>query len=140
MGSELPGLIFTVVWGLELDDDRDFIQWYVDLVEGAGGQVSFVELAAPLEVRLARNRTALRLDHKRSHRDEELSNRVLHDLERHVLNTSPEDGPGGIPDPAVEVLAGRPYVRLDNTDLSPADAAARIAHELGLAGHPGSSG
>ena len=64
-----------MVWGLELAEDRALVSSYVDLVEAAGGRVTFVELYAELEERLARNRTELRLAEKRSKRDLEFSRR-----------------------------------------------------------------
>ena len=69
VGAGLPGLVFTMVWGLELPSDRALVTSYVDLVEGAGGRVSFVELYASLAERMARNRTEPRLSEKRSKRD-----------------------------------------------------------------------
>src|SRR3954453_494481 len=38
IGAGLPGLVFTMVWGLELPSDRALVPSYVDLVEGAGGR------------------------------------------------------------------------------------------------------
>jgi hypothetical protein len=125
--SELPGLVFTMVWGLELADDRDLVASYVDLVEGAGGRVSFVELYAPLAERLARNRTELRLSEKRSKRDLAFSDANVLELEEgYVMNT----GDGATL--AESVLAGRDYVRVDNTDLAPEAVAAQVVSALGL--------
>lgn len=122
----LSGLVFTIVWGLEMPADRDYMAWFVDLVEGAGGRVSFVELAAPLEVRLRRNGTDFRLDHKRSKRDREFSDANLLELEEHVLNT------GNRPTVAESLFDGRDYLRIENADISAQEAAARIVRELGL--------
>lgn len=124
--SGLPGLVFTLVWGLELVDDRDFMARFVELVEAAGGRVSFVELAAPLEVRLARNGTDFRLDHKRSKRDREFSDTNLVELEDYVLNTGAE------PTVAEELFAGRDYLRIENADVPASEAAARIARAFDL--------
>ena len=127
IAAELPGLVFTMVWGLELADDRALVASYVDLVEAAGGRVSFVELYASLEERLARNRTELRLSEKRSKRDLEFSDANVLDLEdNYVMNTS--DG-STLAEP---MFAGRDYVRIDNTDLPPEGAAAVTASALGL--------
>ncbi len=127
-GSDLPGLVFTIVWALELDSDRDLVSTYVDLVESRGGRVSFVELYADRAERLARNTTEFRLDRKRSKRDVAFSRRNLLALdEKFVMNT------GESPTVAEKVWAGRDFLRLDNTDLPAADAAARIAETLGTA-------
>ena len=126
-GSDLPGLVFTMVWGLELENDLALITSYVDIVEERGGRVSFVELYSALEERLARNTTAFRLDRKRSKRDTAFSERNLLDLEeRFVMNT------GEAPTVAEKAWAGREYLRLDNTDLSAAEVARRIAEAFDL--------
>jgi hypothetical protein len=116
--ADLPGLVFTYVWGLELAGEREFVQAYVDLVEGAGGSVSFVELFATLEERVVRNNTELRLDAKHSKRDREFNDRNLLELEDYVMNTEE-----GVRTPAHDVLEGHPHVRIDNTHLSPAEVA-----------------
>jgi hypothetical protein len=116
-----------MVWGLQLPDDREIVTSYVDLVEGSGGRVSFVELYASLEERLARNRTELRLAEKRSKRDLEFSDANVLDLEdNYVMNTA--DG-STLAEP---MFAGRDYVRVDNTDLPPEGAAAVVVDSLGL--------
>jgi hypothetical protein len=130
--SELPGLIFTYVWGLELAGERDFMARNVALMEGAGGRVSFVELAAPLDVRLARNGTEFRLDHKRSKRNRKFSDANVVKLETYTMNT------GEQPTVAEELFTGREHLRIENTDLPAADAAALIVEKLGLTGLPGS--
>jgi hypothetical protein len=126
--SGLRGLVFTFVWGLELQGDLEVVSSYVELVESRGGRVSFVELFAEQDVRISRNTTEFRLDRKRSKRDVEFSQRNLLELdEEFVMNT------GGEPTIAEKAWAGRDYLRIDNTDLSAAEVAARIveAFELG---------
>jgi hypothetical protein len=123
IASDVTGLVFTFVWGLELEEDRDFVQGYVDLVEGAGGRISFVELAAPLGIRQERNNTELRLAEKRSKRDRAFNDANLLELESHVMNT-------GLPTPADGLLAGHPHLRLDNSDLPAAEAARQVADWL----------
>ena len=44
--SELPGLIFTFVWALDLESDKDFIDRSCDIFRREGAEVYFVELAA----------------------------------------------------------------------------------------------
>ena len=85
--SELPGLVFTMVWGLDLPEDRALVSSYVGLVEAAGGRVTFVELYAGLGERLERNRTELRLAEKRSKRDLDWSHGNVVELERFVMST-----------------------------------------------------
>lgn len=72
----------------------------------------YVELIAPQEVRLARNATENRLRHKASKRNIEDSNaRLIRD----DANYRCVSLPGEIPFPN--------YLRLENTDLSPEEAA-----------------
>jgi hypothetical protein len=125
--ADLPGLVFTLVWGLELPEDRELVSSYVDIVEGAGGRFSFAELSANLDERLIRNGTPLRLAEKRSKRDLDFSRRNLLDLEEnYVMNTSE------LPTVADDLFTGRDHVRIDNTDLDPAEAAKLIAAGLGI--------
>ena len=126
--ADLPGLVFTYVWALEEPGDREVVRAYVDIVESRGGQAHFVELYATQEVRLARNTTEFRLEHKRSKRDLEFSRRNLLDLDAHyVMNT----GDAAVT-AAEELLEGHPYVRVDNTDLAAAEVARRLVEEVRL--------
>ena len=123
----LPGLVFTLVWGLELPADAETVASYAEIVESAGGRVSFVELYADLDERLVRNRTEFRLAEKRSKRDLEFSHGNVLDLEEnYVMNT------GGGPTLAEQVLAGREYLRIDNTELSASEVAGRVIRAFGL--------
>lgn len=125
--ADLPGLVFTLVWGLDLPEDAALVGSYVELVEGAGGRCSFVELYADLDERLLRNRTEFRLAEKRSKRDLEFSHgNVLELEENYVMNT------GGAPTLADPLFEGRTRVRIDNTHLSPGDVAARVVEALSL--------
>ena len=124
LASDLPGLVFTMVWGLDLPGDRALVSSYVDLVEAAGGRVSFVELYAGLGERLERNRTELRLAEKRSKRDLDFSHGNVIDLEQYVMST------GAAPTLADDLLAAHEFFRVDNTDLPAAEAARRIAAAL----------
>ena len=129
VAADLPGLVFTYVWPLDNAADAQQVSGLVTIVESGGGTVHFVELSAPFEVRRARNVTELRREHKRTHRDAELSDRILHDSERQVLNTS---GRGDIPVEAAAAIGGRDYVRIDNTDLSAADVAQQLVEAFDL--------
>lgn len=71
-------------------------------------------LIAPLKVRLERNATENRRQQKASKREVEFSRSLLFAEEQHRLVSNP----GEIPFSS--------YLRLENTDLSPEDAADRI--------------
>ena len=121
--SDLPGLIFTYVWALELEAERTYVESVSDIFRAKGGDVYFVELQADLAERVRRNEAADRLAEKPSKRDVENSRaRMLEDCARHKLNT---DG---------DFFYTENYLKLDNTSLTPAEAARRIADAFGLAG------
>jgi hypothetical protein len=86
--ATIPGVIFTFVWGLEIAEDRAFIDQLQPLFEASGGRTLFVELTADLDTRLAREGTPLRLSLKPSKRDVPASRQHLRDLhENYKLNT-----------------------------------------------------
>jgi hypothetical protein len=131
VAAELPGLVMTFVWGLDESADARAVEAWARIVEGAGGSVTFVELVADLDVRRTRNRTPLRQDVKRTHRDEELSDAILLDMERYTLNTG---GPGTVPEEAQRVLDARTHLRIDNSALAPEEVARAVVESMGLAG------
>lgn len=127
-GSDLPGLVFTYVWGLELPEDSELIGSYVEIVRSHGGRVRFVELYADLTERLARNTTELRLEHKPSKRDLALSRERLLRLDRgYVMNTG-----GTNRTKAEELIEQHDHLRIDNTHLTAAQAADAIASRFRL--------
>lgn len=119
--AEIPGLVFTLVWALELPEDADVVASYIDIVESRGGRVRLVELYADQAERIARNKTEFRLDQKRSKRDLARSHRNLVELDNQlVLNT------GGIgPTEADGLIDKHDYLRIDNGQV-PAPAVARL--------------
>lgn len=120
--AELPGLIFTYVWAFDDPADRDDVDWLTEPVRSDGGRLDFVELYADQATRLAREGTALRMEHKRSKQDVEASRqRLLDDDAEHQLSTS---GDFVYPDQ---------HLRLDNSRLTPAQAADRIARHIEIA-------
>ena len=124
--AELSGLIFTYVWALEDPADQRYVDWLTEPVRAVGGPIDFVELYADQATRLAREGTALRLEHKHSKRDVEAGRqRLLAADADHRLNTH---GDFCYPDQ---------HSRLDNSHLSADQAAARIASHLDIRGVPG---
>lgn len=121
--SDLPGLIFTMMWAFDVEDDLRFVEKQKALFEAEGGRAVFVELHAPLEVRIARNESDLRLSAKPSKRD------VSASRERLVAADSQYrlDSGGDFPFEA--------YLRIDNSDLEPGAAAELIAGHFGLPVH-----
>lgn len=106
------GLIFTYMWAFDMQSDWDYIAHVKEIFGLPEEDIYHVELVAPQDVRLQRNNTENRLHHKASKRDIEASNaRLIRDDENHRC----ESLPGEIPFPN--------YLRLDNSNLSAAEAA-----------------
>ena len=119
--SDNAGMIFTLM--MDFDDPADWA--YLEHVKGIfapyGAAFYYVELIAPQEVRLKRNVTENRLKHKPSKRDLATSEqRLLRDDANHRC-VSRE---GEIPFDN--------YLRLENADLPPEEAARRIKDAFGL--------
>ena len=113
--SDHYGLIFTYLWAFDCQEDWDYIEHVKSVFGLAEEDIYYVELVAPQDVRLARNASENRLKNKVSKRDIGSSNRrLLNDDIRYRC----ESLPGEIPFPN--------YLRLENADLSPHEAAARI--------------
>jgi len=114
--SELPGLIFTFVWGLELESDKKFIDESCEIFRQKGGEVFFVELEADVSERLKRNESEFRLAQKAPKRDLEKSRAgLLQDDTKYRLNSNGD------------FFYTQNYVKIDNTNLPAADAARLIA-------------
>lgn len=125
VASDLPGLVFTVVWCLDLPEDAAYVERLIAPVVATGGRVDFVELWSSQETRLGREGTAERLAAKPSKRDQEWARAHLVESDvAHPLNTGPDQ-----PFP----LAGRyPHLVVDNDGLSAVEAAGRIVAGLDL--------
>ncbi len=119
--ERLPGLIFTFVWALNLPEDWEFVNTTCATFEAQGWDVCFVELAADFAVRIERNKTARRLEHKPTKRDLERSEANI----RHIAATYRVNSEEG-------EITRRNYLRIDNTDLSAAHVAARIQRHFDL--------
>ena len=112
-------LVFTIVW--DLADERDLaeVRRHVQPFVDAGRRIVMVELAAGLDVRLARNRTEYRLAEKKSKRDLEWSDTNVREMEQYLMNTDR-------PSVADTLLAEHTHLRIDNTDLTPEQVAAQV--------------
>ena len=109
------GMIFTYMWDFNSQRDWDYIEHVKSIFRLPDEDVYYVELVAPQEVRLQRNATENRLRNKPSKRNLDASNhRLLND----DLWFRCESLPDEIPLPN--------YLRIENTRLSPSDAAAAI--------------
>ena len=110
--SDNEGMIFTFMWAFDMQEDWDYVNWLVKLFEERDGECYFVELVAPQELRLERNKTENRLANKASKRDLEISEQRLLGIEEHHRLESYE---GEIP--------FENYMKIDNSNLTPEEVA-----------------
>lgn len=119
--SDQEGLIFTFLWAFNEQSDWDYIDNLCKIFESKGGDVYFVELEADVKERLKRNRHPHRLRHKPSKRNIERSEKDLRDsMKKHRLNSKKGE------------IKRKNYVKIDNTDLSPAETARRVKEKFQL--------
>ena len=115
------GMVFTFMWAFDMKEDWDYLESVKKIFNLPDEDIYYVELIAPQEVRLERNRTENRLKHKASKRDIESSNQRL---VRDDRNYRCESLPGEIPFPN--------YLRLENSCVSPEEAARIIKEHFNL--------
>ncbi|MDQ0112424.1 hypothetical protein J2T15_001859 [Paenibacillus harenae] len=119
--SNQYGLIFTYVWGFDLQGDWDFVKQTCDIFESKGAEIYFVELEADVEERLKRNTTPYRLEQKPTKRNVEQSEKdLINTIEKHRLNSNQG-----------EILREN-YLRINNTNLCAEEVAKRIKDEFML--------
>ena len=114
-------LIFTCVFAFDLPEERGYAERLKDLFEQAGGRFFLVELSADLETRLARNETPHRMERKASKRDVAWSRAdLLRGSEKYRLNSAEGE------------TWCENHLKIDNTNLTPDEAADRIIAVFGL--------
>lgn len=119
--SDNEGMIFTFMWAFDMQSDWDYVESLRKLFEDQGGECYCVELVAPQELRLERNKTENRLANKASKRDLELSEqRLLGIEERHRL----ESYEGEVP--------FENYMKINNSNLTPEEVADMIIEKFGF--------
>lgn len=122
--ADKAGMIFTYMMAFNLPSEWAYLAHVEEIFRKAQPDCTFyyTELIAPQEIRLARNRTENRLRHKASKKDLVLSEqRILRDDAGYRLESLPGE------------FAGKSYLRLDNSELSPEEAARRICNYFSLA-------
>jgi len=119
--SELPGLIFTYVWALDLQADWEYVKKITDIFELKGGTVYYVELEADLDERLERNRSPHRLMYKPTKRNVEWSEKdLINTMEKYRLNSY--DGEVNMEN----------YIKINNTNISAEKVATMIKEKFRL--------
>lgn len=115
------GLIFTYVWGFDLQGDWDFVKQTCDIFESKGAEIYFVELEADITKRIERNSTPFRLDQKPTKRNVEQSEKdLLNTADKHRLNSHEGE------------IQTENYLRINNTDLSAEETAKQIKERFNL--------
>jgi cytidylate kinase len=119
--SELPGLIFTYVWELTYESDKNFIDEMTAIFRARGAEIYYVELAADLETRLARNRTPERIKAKPSKENLDESEQRIRDwFEKYQLNSNDD------------FYYPENHIKINNANLSPQEVARLIIDRFQL--------
>lgn len=119
--SELPGLIFTLVWAFDEVEDHEYVAEIAAIFEKKGAEIYYVELACSLDERLYRNKQPSRLAAKASKRDLKRSEEtLLNDEKRYRLNSLPGE---------IDLTN---YLVIDNTDLTAEEVAKRIQEAFSI--------
>jgi len=119
--SDMYGMIFTYVWGFDIQNDWDYVDKICKIFEDKGGEIYFVELEADLEERLERNKTPYRLEHKPTKRDiarSELD--LIRTMEQHRLNSFEGE------------IKREHYIKINNTNLTAFEVAEIIKSKFNL--------
>ncbi len=119
--SEMYGMIFTYVWGFDLQSDWDYVDNISNIFEEKGADIYYVELEADLETRVERNKTPHRLEHKPTKRDIARSEQDLkRTMERHRLNSIEGE------------IKKVNYIKINNTNRSAREVAEMIKERFAL--------
>ena len=118
--SDNKGMIFTYMWAFDMQSDWDYIEHVKEIFAPYGTEFYYVELVADREVRAERNKTENRILNKPSKADLEASRKRM-EWEDNFRLVSRE---GEIPFDN--------YLRIDNTNMSPEEAALLIKETFDL--------
>ena len=114
--SDHEGMIFTLMWAFDIKSDWEYVQNLTKRFD----EVYCIELIASQKVRLERNKTENRLQHKASKRDIDASNKRLLNEDSHRLVSNE----GEIP--------FKNYLRINNENLSAKEVAKIIKKTFAL--------
>lgn len=119
--TENYGMIHTIMWAFDSQEDWDYINHVVDIFKENNAEIYCVELVAPQEIRLWRNETPNRLTHKPSKRDVDQSRERVIEMDQQYRF---ESNTGELP--------FENYMRIDNSQLEPEVVAAMIKERFNL--------
>ena len=119
--SDNYGMIFTYMWAFDQQADWDYVEHVKSIFAPYGTEFYYVELVASQEVRLARNRTENRLQHKASKRNVAFSDQLLiHDDQKYRCESMPGE------------ITFDNYLKIDTTNLTAEETARTIQQHFGL--------
>lgn len=119
--SDNYGMIFTYMWAFDQQSDWNSVEHVTNIFKEQGAEVYYVKLVAPQEVRLKRNETENRLKNKASKRDLETSReRIIRQDEKYRLESYEGE------------ITFENYIKIDNTNLEPAEVAKMIQERFSL--------
>jgi len=119
--SDLEGLIFTLVFSFDYNDDWGFLEKLKKLFESNNGEVIIVELEADMEERLKRNKSENRLNNKPSKRNIEFTEKeIIEDMKKYRLNSIEGE------------FKNEKYIKINNTNLAAKDVALMIKEKFDL--------
>lgn len=119
--SDNYGMIFTFMWAFDRQKEWDYVAHVSSIFEAQGAEIYYVELVAPLDIRLERNRTANRLAHKPSKRNIEFSEKLIAEHTKKYRLVSHEGE-----------IQFENYIKIDNSELEPAQVASLIRDRFSL--------
>jgi shikimate kinase len=106
--SDLYGMIFTFMWAFDRQEDWDYINNLLDIFRRENAEIFYVELVAPQDIRLERNKTENRHRNKASKRNIEFSTSLILNEDSNYRLVSNEGE-----------LSVDNYIRIDNSNLEP---------------------
>lgn len=115
------GMIFTYMWAFDRQEDWDYINYVEELFASKGADIYFIELEADFDLRIERNKTENRLLNKPTKRNLEKSEALFRNLETKYRLNSYEG----------EIRKAN-YIKINNTDLLPEQAALFIKNKFSL--------
>lgn len=119
--SDLKGMIFTLLWEFEKQEDWEWVRKVKNMFEKENGEFYIVELESTLEERLKRNKTENRLKNKPTKRDLDFSEKeLLSSMQIHRFNSNKGE------------IKYKNYLRIDNTNISAEDTAKMIKDKFNL--------
>lgn len=119
--SDCYGMIFTYMWAFDQQSDWDYIEYVKSIFKVYNTEFYYVELVAPLEVRMERNVTENRLQNKASKRNIEVSNqRIMNDNKRYRLESLEGE------------IKFENYMKINNSNLPPDVVAQMIKEKFAL--------